>query len=469
MNGAVKMPGVQANITTASRAQSTQSSNSGTEFIKLMQAKNSQAKAAGQEKPLSKPQDNAQQPLKDVKEAKEAPTDTAQKEAEVALEEPKTEEPADVQDLTQQAAAQQTAALLAGMFVQTQEPTAEETVLSEDAVAAVGELLTAEVPAEAVPEMAEVSEGSAVETAPILLSEAAEALPEVKTESTVPAAAQEISAEPEVLAPSEASAPSETAAATETAAQPEAPQAKAVHEAVQKEAEPSREKAETPESLDKANEQIQKLSEEPKAEENPEGGKSSAQEDFSGTDSRKAEESQDRISKAENGQAQAAAGAESFRVFGQPTQNSLFGQKTETLSMKTTPETIPQDLGKALGAKLAEGARTLTVELEPANLGKLTIHLTYEGSRAAVSIMATNPKTLEILNQKASEIAAILEEKTGQETVIYTQKPETSQESYDRNPDGRREREEQEERHQQKQEDHQNFESFAQQLRLGLV
>ena len=137
--------------------------------------------------------------------------------------------------------------------------------------------------------------------------------------------------------------------------------------------------------------------------------------------------------------------------------------------MKTSPETIPQDLGKMLGAKMAEGARTLTLELEPANLGKLTIHLSYEGDRAAVSIMATNPKTLELLNQKASEIAAILEEKTGQETVIFTQKPETNQENYDRNPDGKREREEQEEKHQQNKEEHQSFDSFAQQLRLGLV
>ena len=252
------------------------------------------------------------------------------------------------------------------------------------------------------------------------------------------------------------------------AVQTEAAQPKAVEETIKNEGKATGEKAEKAEDTEKVNEPVRNVSGEQKAEEKPETGKQTAQEEFAGQGSRKAEETLNHAAEGENGQVQ-AAGAESFRVFGQQNQNSLFGQKAETVSMKTSPETIPQDLGKMLGAKMAEGARTLTLELEPANLGKLTIHLSYEGDRAAVSIMATNPKTLELLNQKASEIAAILEEKTGQETVIFTQKPETNQENYDRNPDGKREREEQEEKHQQNKEEHQSFDSFAQQLRLGLV
>ena len=71
------------------------------------------------------------------------------------------------------------------------------------------------------------------------------------------------------------------------------------------------------------------------------------------------------------------------------------------------------------------------MELEPANLGKLTIRLVYEGDRASLSIMASNPRTLDMLSQKASEIAAILEEKTGQETIIYTQPAQQGSEQYD--------------------------------------
>ena len=86
-----------------------------------------------------------------------------------------------------------------------------------------------------------------------------------------------------------------------------------------------------------------------------------------------------------------------------------------------------------------------------------------------MSIMATNPKTLELLSEKVSEIAAILEEKTGQNTVVLTQQPQ-EQEQYQENKDGTANQGEsrQQEQH-QKEEKGQHSDSFAQQLRLGLV
>lgn len=452
MDGAVKMPGPQIQVNTANRVQSTQNSDSGIEFIRLMQAKNDQTKTTGQEKTLQKTENKTSQSTNDVKEN---PTNESGKEPEISSDKETIEEITDAEEMAQQAAMQQTAALLAGMIAQSPEGNAEESVMQEDVVSAVGELLTEEVPVEAVG--AEMAEAGQVQTD--ALAAIAEAQAEVKTEVVAQTAVQETAGKPEAAQAQDA--PTE-------AVQTEAAQPKAVEETVKNEGKATGEKAEKAEDTEKVNEPVRNVSGEQKAEEKPETGKQTAQEEFAGQGSRKAEETLNHAAEGENGQVQ-AAGAESFRVFGQQNQNSLFGQKAETVSMKTSPETIPQDLGKMLGAKMAEGARTLTLELEPANLGKLTIHLSYEGDRAAVSIMATNPKTLELLNQKASEIAAILEEKTGQETVIFTQKPETNQENYDRNPDGKREREEQEEKHQQNKEEHQNFDSFAQQLRLGLV
>ncbi len=447
MDGAVKMPGPQIQVNTANRVQSTQNSDSGIEFIRLMQAKNDQTKTTGQEKTLQKTENKTSQSTNDVKEN---PTNESGKEPEISSDKETIEEITDAEEM-----AQQTAALLAGMIAQSPEGNAEESVMQEDVVSAVGELLTEEVPVEAVG--AEMAEAGQVQTD--ALAAIAEAQAEVKTEVVAQTAVQETAGKPEAAQAQDA--PTE-------AVQTEAAQPKAVEETVKNEGKATGEKAEKAEDTEKVNEPVRNVSGEQKAEEKPETGKQTAQEEFAGQGSRKAEETLNHAAEGENGQVQ-AAGAESFRVFGQQNQNSLFGQKAETVSMKTSPETIPQDLGKMLGAKMAEGARTLTLELEPANLGKLTIHLSYEGDRAAVSIMATNPKTLELLNQKASEIAAILEEKTGQETVIFTQKPETNQENYDRNPDGKREREEQEEKHQQNKEEHQSFDSFAQQLRLGLV
>ncbi len=452
MDGAVKMPGPQIQVNTANRVQSTQNSDSGIEFIRLMQAKNDQTKTTGQEKTLQKTENKTSQSTNDVKEN---PTNESGKEPEISSDKETIEEITDAEEMAQQAAMQQTAALLAGMIAQSPEGNAEESVMQEDVVSAVGELLTEEVPVEAVG--AEMAEAGQVQTD--ALAAIAEAQAEVKTEVVAQTAVQETAGKPEAAQAQDA--PTE-------AVQTEAAQTKAVEETVKNEGKATGEKAEKAEDTEKVNEPVRNVSGEQKAEEKPETGKQTAQEEFAGQGSRKAEETLNHAAEGENGQVQ-VAGAESFRVFGQQNQNSLFGQKAETVSMKTSPETIPQDLGKMLGAKMAEGARTLTLELEPANLGKLTIHLSYEGDRAAVSIMATNPKTLELLNQKASEIAAILEEKTGQETVIFTQKPETNQENYDRNPDGKREREEQEEKHQQNKEEHQSFDSFAQQLRLGLV
>lgn len=135
-----------------------------------------------------------------------------------------------------------------------------------------------------------------------------------------------------------------------------------------------------------------------------------------------------------------------------------------TVTVKTTPETFPADVGKAIAAKLPGNNSTLTIELEPAALGKMTIKVVYEAGRAAVSIMSANPKTLELLSQSAGDIAQILEEKTGQQTVVYTPDPQ-------QDLDGRQERQENGgQRHDRDEERKQNQpDTFAQQLRLGLV
>lgn len=138
--------------------------------------------------------------------------------------------------------------------------------------------------------------------------------------------------------------------------------------------------------------------------------------------------------------------------------------REETITVPTTPETFPQDVGNKLAASLPRTDGTLTIELEPAALGKMTIKVVYEAGRAAVSIMSANPRTVELLSQNASEIARILEERTGQITQVYTPDPRQSLE------DGQAGQERQQ--HQQEnpeKEKHDQTESFTQMLRLGLV
>ncbi|MCI8517831.1 MAG: hypothetical protein HFG75_13365 [Hungatella sp.] len=144
-------------------------------------------------------------------------------------------------------------------------------------------------------------------------------------------------------------------------------------------------------------------------------------------------------------------------------------ERTESIPLRTSHSQLPQDLGKTLASRLPGNGRELIIELEPASLGKLTIKMVYEGSRAAVSILASNPRTLELLSQKASEIASILEEKTGQETVIYTQAPEREEGQPDEDSGGGQGRKQEGQERRDREDDRHETESFAQQLRLGLV
>lgn len=136
-------------------------------------------------------------------------------------------------------------------------------------------------------------------------------------------------------------------------------------------------------------------------------------------------------------------------------------------TVKSTVEELPQELGKAVAAGKPGDSQVLMVELEPVSLGKLTIRLEYEAGRTMVSVMASNPKTLELLSQKASEIASILKEHTGEETVIYTEQPqkEPGEEAQEQSGRGGQ----QQERQQHRQEEQPQTDSFMQQLRLGLV
>lgn len=137
-----------------------------------------------------------------------------------------------------------------------------------------------------------------------------------------------------------------------------------------------------------------------------------------------------------------------------------------TTQLKTTTESLPQDLGKLLTTDLTANGKALMIELEPEALGKLTVKAEYDGGRLVVSILSTNPKTLEVLSQRAGELAGILESRTGQETLIQTPQAEPQDhQSFERHggEGGGKERQQEREK-EQRQPD-----TFAQQLRLGLV
>lgn len=144
------------------------------------------------------------------------------------------------------------------------------------------------------------------------------------------------------------------------------------------------------------------------------------------------------------------------------------GPGQEAAGLKTSEPGLPEDLGSFLSSRLPPAGRELMVELEPAHLGKLTVRVLYEGERALVSILTENPRTLELLSRHSPQIAAILEENTGQPTVVYTgRQGSQSQEGFERQ--GGAQDNPQQDRRQENRRKREQAESFYQRFRLGLI
>lgn len=146
----------------------------------------------------------------------------------------------------------------------------------------------------------------------------------------------------------------------------------------------------------------------------------------------------------------------------------------ETMMMRTTETTVADDLTNLLSSRFPAKNGQLTIELDPEKLGKITINVNYDSGHAAVTISATNQKTVELLTQSASAMANIIQQKTGQETNVYipnTQESGTKQDM----ASGRESNEnaEQQETRQRQQQANTGSEAgstaFLQQMRLGLV
>ena len=153
-------------------------------------------------------------------------------------------------------------------------------------------------------------------------------------------------------------------------------------------------------------------------------------------------------------------------------QSQLAGEGEQVLAegetvVKTSEATMHRDIAETLATRMPSANGELTLELEPASLGKIIIKVAFEDGKTVMSLMADSHRTLAILSQRAGEMAQILEEKTGQQTVIYTPENQSSQEELpERGGEENRQRQkdaQEENRH------NKESESFMQQLRLGLV
>lgn len=139
------------------------------------------------------------------------------------------------------------------------------------------------------------------------------------------------------------------------------------------------------------------------------------------------------------------------------------GDATPTVDVKA-PD-MEKQLADTIQANLNNVGDKVQIQLQPENLGHITIELVQHGGKMGLVILADNAKTTSLLAQHAGNLGALLEDRTGQTVHVQVQQQEPEQPQYDgHNQQNRQQQEEQSHPKQSKAEQ----DSFLGQLRLGL-
>ena len=132
---------------------------------------------------------------------------------------------------------------------------------------------------------------------------------------------------------------------------------------------------------------------------------------------------------------------------------------------------LPEDVAEFLSNKTELQHGEIKIELEPRNLGQITVKVNYSGGKANIVITAENPKTLHLLQTGAEDMGRILEQKTGELTKIVVQEEQHAPSFHQQGQSNSENKEEAERRQRERQERAQqdNAEGFLQRMRLGLA
>lgn len=139
------------------------------------------------------------------------------------------------------------------------------------------------------------------------------------------------------------------------------------------------------------------------------------------------------------------------------------GEATPTVDVNA-PD-MEKQLADTIKANLSTVGDKVRIQLQPENLGHITIELAQHGSKLGLVIYADSAKTTSLLAQHAGSLGALLEDRTGQTVHIQVQQQEPEQPQYDGHNQQNRQQQEQQSHPQQSKAEQ---DSFLGQLRLGL-
>ncbi len=143
-------------------------------------------------------------------------------------------------------------------------------------------------------------------------------------------------------------------------------------------------------------------------------------------------------------------------------------QPTALTAEQVLKDEYLQEIKSQIATNIVSGNNDFEIQLEPQNIGKLIIKTTYEAGKAIVSIICTDPETMQIMAKSAGDLAAIIENRSGQYTQVIVENPA---EDYLQNF-GEQNKQNNDNAQNQNQGEKDNDEhavDFLQQLRLGLA
>lgn len=203
--------------------------------------------------------------------------------------------------------------------------------------------------------------------------------------------------------------------------------------------------------------------------------------DRSGLTSEKAGRSRsDERQNADSGNAELLAGKKEAPVYAAAESTESSGEvhtaQTSQSAGSTQESSLMRQVSDYLNQNALKSAKELELQLNPKELGKLSIRIASEDGKTQVTIMCSNSKTLKALSESAGEIGRIMENNLGTPTNIVTEYKEEAGRGYSeqnqndnsgQNWNGESEENSGSNRHSE--EKKQDRASFVQQLRLGLV
>lgn len=133
---------------------------------------------------------------------------------------------------------------------------------------------------------------------------------------------------------------------------------------------------------------------------------------------------------------------------------------------------IPQKLMEKLLIKTGIEENEFEIQVNPENLGKITVKVQYEDGISTVSIICSERKTMELISQSANEIGNAMEQNLGKPTEVYVEKKDSDnfwQEQQQENDHTGRDAEQQRQREEREKMKQMKTNRFFEELRLGFI